>query len=423
VILFLFCVVNCKIDYGINLPVSLPPGLEHFLPDYTRGTAKHSQRAVGEEIRQSDGPLRPLVIVPSFIGNQLEVKLESYSPQHFWCFRNEDWFTIWVDDREILPIVEECAMEYISLNYDPETKYVISPPGISMRPSDYGGIDGIAYIDIQKQTPIWNGIITLLQSLGYTIGTNLRSAPYDWRFGPKQWINSSFPQLKALIEETYYMNDNTSVAVTSLSMGGGHLLLFLNSMSQVWKDKYIHSFIPISSCFAGSMWAPTSLLGVPEFDFIHDYIVNWASISWLVPYLQIEGDRLLYTTPTTEYRTTDIPPLFRKLGLNTTADLIESMAIYQKLDPPGVPTYCIFGTDVETLYRIDFQTENFFSGPSVNTTTSGDGTCAVESLDMCSHWANQQPQPCKSIPISGMIHANAVFEPTVYRTLLSILGI
>jgi len=194
-------------------------------------------------------------------------------------------------------------------------------------------------------------------------------------------------------------------------------------MSQVWKDKYIHSFIPLSSCFGGSMWAPTSLLGIPAYDFIHDYIINWASIGWLVPYLQIEGDRLLYTTPTRQYRTTDIPPLFRQLGLNTTAEIIENMAMYQKLDPPGVPTYCIFGTDVDTLYRIDFQSEDFFTGPSVNTTTSGDGTCAVESLDMCSLWAGQQPQPCKSIPVPGMIHANAVFEPTVYRTLLSILGI
>jgi len=232
VILILFYVeVNCTKNYGIDLPFSLPPGLEHFLPDYTLPTAKHDVRDIAG--RQSD-TLRPVVIVPSFIGNQLQLKLENYSPQHFWCFRNEDWFTIWVDDFELLPLFEQCAMEYVSLNYDPDTKYVVSPPGISMRPSDYGGVGGIAYIDVQERTPIWNGVITLLQELGYTIGTNIRSAPYDWRMGPKHWINSSFPQLKALIEETYYMNNNTSVALTSLSMGGGYTLLFLNSMSQLW---------------------------------------------------------------------------------------------------------------------------------------------------------------------------------------------
>ncbi len=67
-------------------------------------------------------------------------------------------------------------------------------------------------------------------------GKNLRAAQYDWRQGPLEYTTYEYPRLKALIEETYKINNNSKVAVTSLSMGAPYFLSFLNThVNQEWK--------------------------------------------------------------------------------------------------------------------------------------------------------------------------------------------
>jgi hypothetical protein len=70
--------------------------------------------------------------------------------------------------------------------------------------------------------------------------------------------------LQTLIEDTYLLNDKTPVALVSLSLGavlpceysplsgGPYTILFLNGMTQEWKDTYIHSFTSFSGAFGGS---------------------------------------------------------------------------------------------------------------------------------------------------------------------------
>ena len=66
-------------------------------------------------------------------------------------------------------------------------------------------------------------------------------------------MNEPFQMLKELIENTYIINGNISVATVSLSMGGPYFMLFLNRyVDQAWKDQYIHSFTSFSGVFGGS---------------------------------------------------------------------------------------------------------------------------------------------------------------------------
>lgn len=43
-------------------------------------------------------------------------------------------------------------------------------------------------------------------------------------------------------------------------MGGPYFVAFLNRQTQVWKDKYIHSFISIDGAFGGGLGAALSLI-------------------------------------------------------------------------------------------------------------------------------------------------------------------
>ena len=57
---------------------------------------------------------------------------------------------------------------------------------------------------------------------------------------------------KALVEETYYMNDNTKVVLLGHSMGNPITLYLLNHVSEEWKNKFIKSFISLAGVWGGA---------------------------------------------------------------------------------------------------------------------------------------------------------------------------
>lgn len=64
-----------------------------------------------------------------------------------------------------------------------------------------------------------------------------------------------FVKLKALVEETYLMNNKAPVTLLAHSMGGPMSLVFLQRQTQKWKDQYIHSMITLSGAWGGSVKA------------------------------------------------------------------------------------------------------------------------------------------------------------------------
>jgi hypothetical protein len=42
--------------------------------------------------------------------------------------------------------------------------------GVSVGILDYGGVDGVAYLDDEHSVPIWNETIYLLEALGWQVG-------------------------------------------------------------------------------------------------------------------------------------------------------------------------------------------------------------------------------------------------------------
>lgn len=62
-----------------------------------------------------------------------------------------------------------------------------------------------------------------------------------------------YRNFKALIEETYAMNNNTRVVLLGHSMGNPTALYFLNHQAQSWKDKFIQSFVSLAGVWGGSV--------------------------------------------------------------------------------------------------------------------------------------------------------------------------
>ena len=59
--------------------------------------------------------------------------------------------------------------------------------------------------------------------------------------------------MKALIEETYRINNNTRVVIVAHSMGNPTALYFYNQMPQAWKDKYLEAHISLAGVWMGAL--------------------------------------------------------------------------------------------------------------------------------------------------------------------------
>ena len=59
-------------------------------------------------------------------------------------------------------------------------------------------------------------------------------------------------KLKALIVDTYEINNGQKVVLIGHSMGNPYILYLLNKQTQAWKNKYIRSFISLAGPWGGA---------------------------------------------------------------------------------------------------------------------------------------------------------------------------
>lgn len=78
-----------------------------------------------------------------------------------------------------------------------------------------------------------------------------------------------FSKLKALIEETFAMNENMPVVLVCHSLGCPYSSIFLHKQTQDWLDKYLRVWLTISAPWGGSvktvgLYASGYTLGIPR---------------------------------------------------------------------------------------------------------------------------------------------------------------
>ena len=88
-------------------------------------------------------------------------------------------------------------------------------------------------------------IVNALQAEGYTVGTDLFAMPFDFRRGPKQFMEFDYPRLQSLIENASAANGGARVVLCSISMGGsfGHLFL-TRFVDAAWK--LVHRLVDLA---------------------------------------------------------------------------------------------------------------------------------------------------------------------------------
>uniref|UniRef100_A0A8C5PHN7 Group XV phospholipase A2 n=1 Tax=Leptobrachium leishanense TaxID=445787 RepID=A0A8C5PHN7_9ANUR len=370
-----------------------------------------------------------LSTVPGDLGNQLEAKLDKPSVVHYMCSKKTNYyFTLWLNLELLLPLVIDCWIDNIRLDYNITSRTTVPPEGVDIRVPGFGQTYPLEFLDPSKRN-VGIYFFTLVETMinwGYIRDKNVRGAPYDWRKAPNE-NKDYFVALQKLVEDMYEVYGSPVVMIAH-SMGNLYSLYFLNHQSQEWKDKYIHSFVALGAPWGGVAKTLRVLASgdnnrIPVISTlrIRDQQRSAVSTSWLLPYNNTwPTDKVFVSTPTANYTLKDYQKFYSDIGFpdgwimrQDTEELIASLA------PPGVDVYCLFGTGVDTP---DSFVYDAFPDKDPNVIFGiGDGTVNLESALQCQKWKKQQKQRVELIELPGNEHIAMLSNLTTISHIKQIL--
>jgi len=344
------------------------------------------------------------------------------------CPSNRDWERIWIEPKRILRM--QCFESELLQTYNTTTKTFHNTQGVEVRAIDFGGVHGVDYIAYNDEgspinaTAYFASLIANLEGAGYQVGTNLAAAPYDWRRtdNPSGWND----QFKALVEQMYSANDNAAVFVLCHSMGNLEFASFMSTMDQAWKDQYIAGFISAAAPWSGASKALRSIVSGTEINVgpIHidgqttaNLARTFGSVVWMTPTRLMMGEKPIVVTNTTSYNYNQLEALYTEIGATVTLDIYKDSQPLDSIPAPGVPTYCLYGTDVATELSYEYMNGLDQQPTTIHYEQGGDGTVPLQSLLKC---LEMKPVASREFDLLG--HSDLVRDPAFFEEVMKIVS-
>uniref|UniRef100_H2ZNW2 Uncharacterized protein n=1 Tax=Ciona savignyi TaxID=51511 RepID=H2ZNW2_CIOSA len=346
------------------------------------------------------------LLVPGVLGSQLEGKLNKPDVVSILCSKQSDWYSLWLNLEQLVPWEVDCWVDNIKMLYNNETRQVRNNYGVQTRVPQFGSTYAFEYLDKDKYgigslyfAPL---VDYMTCNLGYTKLKDLFGAPFDWRLSPLQH-KKFFKNLTTLIETTYKNNNNRKVVVIGHSMGNMFMYYHLKRKSQAWKDKYIDSFVSISSPYFGSMKSLKALLS-GKFYFKYSILAmigflpklklrsavrTAPAFSFVLPRPDLwpKDKQLLVVTLQRNFTVHQYKELFKRIGCEGCWDLWKDNGYATgSFTPPNVPVHCVYSSMVNTAETLIYDEDLFPDDSPSIVDGSGDGTVNVFSSSACLKW-------------------------------------
>lgn len=384
---------------------------------YARGVA--AAQAAG---RAGDPPPRraPILFVPPLTGTRLEVRHQRRQGS-ILCGRNENWKQAWLPSRTQSTLLFDCWSEDLSLAWNQSNaSYSPALGGVNVRVNETYS----ATMSIAAGVPIYAAYSNALETLGWKVGVDLFSIPYDWRQGPDAYKRPGgpFDRMKAVIEGA-----GEPVVALSLSMGGPFFALFCSLQSDEWLKQHIRSFVSLSGVFSGTANALMDLASgnfdgaVPTIfqKGFRNLLRSMGCLPWLLPRFDAQPRKTFLRTPTRNYTSADFGDLLHSVGADTAAAQWSLFADLGGLAiAPRVDTVCVTGYGVPTADSLTFPSDDIETAGYTVEYTDGDGTVPAESLAVCEDWARVMPQQVTPLRLFNATHAGVLARPEAFQALL-----
>jgi lecithin-cholesterol acyltransferase len=342
---------------------------------------------------------------------------------HWYCGKNKKNEFLWIKDKYLVPQVVNCLADYMKCEWNSTSHKPKSREGANIYTIDFGGLSAVRYIDhgiLGKHfIPDLIHMITKLENEGYIEKVDLFGAPYDWRMNPIS-LDDYYLQLKQLIEDIYTQTGNQKVTMYGISAGCMAIHNFLTTqVTQEWKDKYMKKIILHGPSFGGAgdalrvIWdnKVSFLPKVYNTESFRKMIVTIPTLHGHMPNAHT-NEKLVYVIGPDgkEYYAKDLPQLMIDQGKikDEAKELFESSFPYIERDilPPGVPTYILFNSVLETPLGYNFK--DGWDKPGVPLTTLGDNTITKDSLYYaCDKWKTSVSTVCHDIKINDTKYSHS----------------
>lgn len=346
---------------------------------------------------------KPIILIPGFGGSRLIDNQCAIKHMKKTVPKNE-FININVFKRE--------WGEKFRLKYDNNT-------GLSLNDSidayDFGGVEGIrnlcedcvvidGFFSQIFKTEVINSIynykyfdtfVRNCEQDGYKQGINLFGAPYDFRkIMFPDYLEDYFSKMRDLIENAYDITQSPSVLVAH-SIGSLIMYIYLvEYCSNIWKQKYIDSFICVGGPFGGSSIAVKTLIsGLPKLKFLkekyHNVMVHSSGMMLALPNIwgYNSSETILYDSKNC-----------KTYNVNNYHDILPSTSkdIWEQNVKPyietfnkntGVNTIMVYSANnkTECSYIYDLIDHTALKEPDRINTCLGDGVVPYKSLSFHSH--------------------------------------
>ncbi|XP_066153500.1 lysosomal phospholipase A and acyltransferase-like isoform X2 [Euwallacea fornicatus] len=281
--------------------------------------------------------LHPVVFIPGDGGNQLEAKLNKTNVVHYICEKTSNgYFNIWLNMELLVPLVIDCWIDNIRLNYDNVTRTTAEPPGVDIRVPGFGNSETVEWIDPSHAATgaYFKDIGNLLQE--------------------QAWKDRYIKRLVAL----------------SGAWGGSMKAMKVFAMGDD----------------LGSYVLRPSIMKAEQ--------MSQPSTAWLLPSpLFWKPDEILVETEKKNFTLSNLEEFFKGLNFMDGWEMHKDMKPYQvNFKPPGVEVHCLYGTGVDTVERLYYKPGTWLDGTPTLINGDGDGTVNTRSLEGCRYWLTLQKQ-------------------------------
>jgi len=233
-------------------------------------TQKGISKKLGKQMaEQGFTPNLPIVVVPGFASSGLEV-IEGHKPwvgDRVWIALNK----IGIQNFKRKFDIGRKKNAYDTIEFGTKNIWIkhlcldpndcrSDPPGIKVRAIQ--GKEAVTYLDPGLLTGslsyVMGPLVENLESLGYTDGVNIMTAPYDWRL-PYYYLEERDGYFTWLMNsiENMVEREKKPVVILGHSMGNRIIQYFClwtvkKTGSRKWLDDHIHTFVAVGAPFLGS---------------------------------------------------------------------------------------------------------------------------------------------------------------------------
>ncbi|CAG0886208.1 unnamed protein product [Darwinula stevensoni] len=387
-----------------------------------------------QELSKKDSTPPPIILIPGDGGSQIEAKLNKTDVVHYLCDKHtEDFFDLWLNLELLVPLILDCWVDNMRLEYDNVTRTTHNPEGVTTRVPGFGNTTTVEFLDPSNVSPS-RYFIDVVKALldaekKYKRGETILGAPFDFRRAPNE-LSEYFIELKKLIEDTYENQGKRRVVLLAHSMGSLVSVYFLNQQSQSWKDKYVACLVSLAGAFGGAVkalkvFAAGENLGIIVLSrkALRTEQMTSPSLAFLLPSRTFwNSSEVLVSRPSKNYTVNDYEEFFRDMNYSIGFEMWKDTSkLLADFPAPNVEIHCLHGYGINTIEQVIYKKESNFPMDPDLIYGDGDGTVNIRSLQGCLKFKEKQKQQVYHFPIKGAEHMEIIRDPQALQYLVKLV--